>query len=166
MAYQPQSQGPFLKGLVASNQPLAQPKGSFLRGSNLVMMERGALSPCDGSGIINWFNGAVQSTQGRFMSMFLYEPTGVNPYYLVVAQALDQHIGAPVLVSVVDAGAGLLPAGIYWYVITAIDGVGGETVVSNEVSVTILINHNITLTWNAVPNAFGYNIYRGSTSGG
>lgn len=166
MAYSAQSQGPWLKGLVASNQPLAQPKGSFPRGSNLVLMERGALTPCDGSGIINWFSGAVQTNRGRFMAEFLFEPTGVNPYYLVIAQALDQHLGAPHLNSATGStAAGSLPAGTYFYEVTALDGVGGETLVSNELSATIASSGHVTLVWNTVPNAFGYNVYRSTTSG-
>lgn len=167
MAYAPQSQGPWLKGLVASNQPLAQPKGSFPRGSNLVLMERGALTPCDGSGIIDFFSGAVQNNRGRFMSEFLYEPTGVNPYYLVLAQGLDQHLGAPNLNSATGSVAsGTLPAATYHYEITALDGVGGETVASNEKSATIAAPGHITLVWNVVPNAFGYNVYRTSGASG
>lgn len=167
MAYAPQSQGPFLKGLVASNQPLAQPKGSFPRGSNLVMMERGALTPCDGSGIINWFNGMVQADVGRFMSLFLYEPTGVNPYYLAIKQALDKHLGAPLLDSATASGGGSLPTGVeQFYVITALDGVGGETLASNEVHATPSGgNLSVTLVWNVVPNAFGYNVYRSTSTG-
>jgi hypothetical protein len=167
MAYQPISSGPWLKGLVASNQPLAQPKGSFPRGSNLVLMERGALTECDGSGIINWFSGAVQNNRGRFMSTFLYEPTGVNPYYLVLAQALDEHLGAPHAVSATASTGGSLVSGQqYFYEVTALDGLGGETTVSNEVSATPSGgNLSVTLVWNIVPNAFGYNIYRSTTTG-
>lgn len=167
MTYQPQSSGPFLKGLIASNQPLAQPKGSFPRGSNLVLMERGALTPCDGSGIINWFNGAVQNNRGRFLADSLYEPTGVNPYYLALAQALDQPLGAPHMVSATGSVAsGSLSAGTYFYEVTALDGVGGETTVSNEKSATIAANGHITLVWNIVPNAFGYNVYRTNGASG
>src|SRR5579871_798474 len=167
MAYQPLAQGPWLKGLVSSNQPLAQPKGSFPRGSNLVMMERGGLTPCDGSGIINFFGGAVQVGRGRFMAEMLFEPTGVNPYYLVLAQALDQPLGAPANLALSDAGGGgTLGAGTYYYKVTALDGVGGETTVSNEANITILANHKITLTWNVVPNAFAYNVYRTSGASG
>jgi hypothetical protein len=51
---------PFLKGLIASNQVLAQPKGSIARDSNLIYTERGALVTCDGTEILNWFDGAIQ----------------------------------------------------------------------------------------------------------
>ena len=167
MPYQPQSAGAFLKGLVASNQPLAQPKGSFPRGSNLVMIERGALTPCDGSGIINAVGGAVLANQGRFMSLFLYEPTGVNPYYLAIKEALNQPLGAPHLVSATaSAGGSLISGQQYFYVITALDGAGGETVASNELSATPSGgNLSVTLVWNVVPNAIAYNVYRSTTSG-
>jgi hypothetical protein len=167
MTYQPISQGPFLKGLVASNQPLSQPKGSFPRGSNLVLMERGALTPCDGSGIINWFGGAVQTTERRFMSLFLYEPTGVNPYYLVVAGSKTNGLGSPFAVSATPSTGGSLVSGTqYFYKITAIDGVGGETMPSNEITGTPSGgNLSNTLVWNTVPNAFGYNVYRSTTTG-
>lgn len=167
MSFQPLSNTfPCVKGLVASNQPLAQPKGSFPRGSNLVMMERGALTPCDGSGIINWFNGAVQSTQGRFMATFLYEPTGVQPYYLAIKKIPGLNLNAPINLTAAAAGAGgTLGTATYYYKVTALDGVGGETTVSNEANLGIAANHKITLTWNVVPNAFGYNVYRSTSPG-
>jgi hypothetical protein len=131
------------------------------------MMERGALTPCDGSGIIDFFNAAVQTNRGRFMATFLYEPTGVDPYYLVLAQGLDQPLGAPHLNSATPSTGGALVSGQqYFYEITALDGVGGETTVSNEVTATPSGgNLSVTLIWNIVPNAFGYNVYRGTTAG-
>lgn len=165
MTYQPISQFPVLKGLVASNQPLSQPKGSFPRGSNLVLMERGALTPCDGSGIINWFSGAVQNNRGRFMSLFLYEPTGVNPYYLAIARVL-KPLGAPANLAASASAGGSLAATTYFYKVTALDGVGGETQASAEATATTAGgNLSVTLTWNVVPNAFGYNVYRSTTTG-
>jgi hypothetical protein len=166
MAYEPQSSGPFLKGLVASNQPLAQPKGSFPRGSNLVLMERGALTPCDGSAIINAFGGTSPSNQGKFLDAFLFEPTGVLSYYLALQKAL-KGLGAPAGLGATLAAGGSLTSGTtYYYVVTAIDGTGGETVASSEVSATPSGgNLSIKLTWNIVPTAFGYNIYRSTSPG-
>lgn len=129
------------------------------------MMERGALTPCDGSGIINWLNGNIQSGDGRFMSVFLFEPTGVNPYYLALKK-VSIPLGHPYLVSATPStSAGTLPAGTYYYVITALDGVGGETIASNELSATLGATGEIALTWNVVPNTFAYNVYRGTSSG-
>lgn len=132
----------------------------------MIMTDRGGLSDCDGSGIINAFGGSVTSGRGRFEDAFLFSPTGVSSYYLVLAQSLDKPLVPPHLQSVAPEGSGSFPAGTYYYVITALDGAGGETTVSNEIFTTISSGFaGITLVWYVVPNAFGYNIYRGSTSG-
>ena len=167
MTYQAQPVAPFLKGVVASSGYLAQPKGSIPRASNLLQTVRGALATCDGSGILNWYNGAIRSTRGRFMSMFLYEPTGVQPYYLALAVGLDQPLGAPENLSETLASGGSLPTGVQqFYKVTALDGAGGETTASAEVNATPSGgNLSVTLTWNAVPNAYAYNIYRGLSTG-
>jgi hypothetical protein len=159
-------QFPCTKGLVASNQPLAQPKGSVQRASNLVLSSRGALEACDGSQILHSFNGAVQTTRGRFMAAFLYAPVGVPSYYLALGKALTQPLGQPRNLAVTDGGTGgTLAAGTYFYVVTATDGAGGETTKSNEVSITIAANHKPSLTWNTIPNATGYRVYRSTSSG-
>jgi hypothetical protein len=131
------------------------------------MTDRGALTDCDGSGIINWFNGAVQTGSGRFMSVFLYEPTGVNPYYLAIKQALDEQLGGILNIAATASAGGTLVSGTtYYYKLTAIDGVGGETISSGEVSATPSGgNLSVTLTWNVVPNAYGYNVYRNTSLG-
>lgn len=167
MPVKPSPKGPFIRGVHAETDPYSQPRGSVPRASNLIMTDRGALTDCDGSGIINWFGGAVQNNRGRFLSDTLFAPTGVNPYYMVLAQALDEHLGAPNLNSATGSVAsGSLPAGTYHYEVTALDGVGGETTVSNEKSATIAANGHITLVWNIVPNAFGYNVYRTNGASG
>jgi hypothetical protein len=51
--------------------------------------------------------------------------------------------------------AHVLPGAANSFVVTAIDGAGGETVASNTISGGI----PATLTWNVVPNAIGYNVY-------
>jgi hypothetical protein len=168
MTLQSVPQGPFTKGVVASNQPLAQPKGSVQRGSNLILSARGALSTCDGSQLVHAFNNAVQTNRGKFMAAFLFEPIGVVSYYLALAKVLTQTLplGAPKNLSVSDGGGGgSLPAGSYYYVVTALDGDGGETTASNPVSIPLAANHKAALTWNVVPNAAGYNVYRSNSSG-
>src|ERR1700687_3791228 len=167
MALQSISQGTFIKGVVASNQPLAQPKGSVSRDSNLILTSRGAFTPCDGTAIINWLNGVVQSTDGKILAETLFDPTAVAPYYLAIKQHLAQPLGAPQHLTVADGGAGgtLAPA-TYFYKVTALDGAGGETIGSNEASIVNPGAHKDVLTWNVVPNAFGYNVYRSTGSGG
>lgn len=168
MALRPQVLGPWLRGLDASTDPFSDPKGSAPRLSNLIFTQRGALTDCDGSAVLNWFNGAIQTGRGRFMSLFLFQPTGVQPYYLVLAEALDAPLGAPTNLAAALAGGGALPTGVeQFYVVTALDGAGGETIASNEVNATpsggVL---SVYLTWNAVPNSYGYNVYRGTSPGG
>src|SRR5207245_801714 len=56
----------------------------------------------------------------------------------------------------------------YYHKVTALDGQGGETLASAEVSILITGggNNSVTLTWATVPGATLYNIYRGTTAGG
>lgn len=166
MALQSISQFPVIKGIVASNQPLAQPKGSVSRASNLIMTSRGALTPTDGSGVLYSYEGAIQTTRGKFLAETLFDPTGVAPYYLAVIQALDLPLGAPNKLAASAGGSGgTLGTATYYYVVTAIDGDGGETKISNEVNLHVTLGQVVTLTWNVVPNAYAYIIYRGNTPG-
>jgi hypothetical protein len=161
-------QGPFVKGLVASNQPLAEPKGAVTRASNFLLTARGALDVCDGSQILFAFNGAVSATRGKNMANFLFQPTGVANYYLSLFKALGIPLGpAKNLTASLVAGGTLTPGQIYYYVVTALDGANGETTASNEISITPGGgNLSVKLTWNVVPNAQSYNIYRGTAPGG
>lgn len=155
----------FLKGLNASVNRFIQPKGSVPQLSNLLVSPRGSLLTCDGSASVNLYNGAVTTGRGRFESQALFSPIGVQPYYLVIAKALDMPLGAPQNLTIADGGAGSLSGGTYYYVVTALDGEGGETTKSNEVTINIAANHCNILTWNVVPNAYGYNVYRSRLSG-
>jgi len=63
-----------------------------------------------------------------------------------------------------SATGGTLPPGVYYYVVTAI-GPDGETIASNEVSVTLSgATSSVALAWSAYAGATGYNIYRGGTA--
>ena len=160
--------GPYIKGVVASNQPYAQPKGSVPRASNFVMTNRGALTPTDGSQLVHAFNGAVQSGRGKVMADFLFSPVGVSRYYLSLIKALDIPLGRPMNLTAADGGAGgtLTPGTTYYYKVTAIDKAGGETTPSNEANfVEPGASHKVTLTWNIVPNAVAYNVYRSTATG-
>ena len=164
-AYKPVPIAPFLKGCNAATDPFSQPKGSFPRGSNLVLNKRGALDTCDGSQLIHAFNGAVQAARGKAMCDFLFKPTGVSSYYLRLMKALDIPLGAPQNLVLATTGGGALPAATYFYKVTAIDGASGETLGSAEASIVTGANGKNTLTWNVVPNATGYNVYRSTASG-
>lgn len=156
---------PFLRGLAANTDPYSEPKGTFRRGSNLLLNKRGAVDTCDGSQLIHAFNGAVQSGRGKNMDNFLFAPTGVSRYYLSIFKALDVPLGAPQNLVLSDGGTGGTLTGTFFYKVTALDGAGGETLGSVEATITVAANHKITLTWNVVPNAAGgYNVYRSTTT--
>jgi len=169
MAYKPESTSPFVRGIVASSQPLAQPKGSVPRASNMLLTSRGAMNVCDGSAIVEFYKGAIQTNRGRFMAVTLFTPTGVSPYYMALQRTAPTEfpLGPPLhLTGSAEGTYGTLPSGTYYYKVTALDGVGGETTASNEVAVPITLGQNAMLTWNVVPNAWGYNVYRGTAPGG
>jgi hypothetical protein len=162
--FRPSVSGPFVRGINASTSPLAQPRGTVPRASNLLFTKRGSLQTCHGSRILRQFSGAVQNNRGRIRSIFLFQPVGVAPYYLVLAEVLDQPLGVPTNPTVSTAGGGTLAAATYFYRITAVDGGGNETSGSTEVSQVTGANGQNTLTWNVVPNAYGYNVYRSTAS--
>ncbi len=83
-------------------------------------------------------------------------------------------MGVPTLnASVGSATGGTLPAGTYYYVVTALSKYGqisddqtGETSRSNEVTVTTTgSTSSVSLSWNALNGADGYNVYRSTSSG-
>jgi len=157
---------PALKGVNAAADLYTQPKGSFPRLMNFLLKKRGALDTCDGSQLVHAYNGVIQAGRGKNTCNFLFQPTGVNSYYLAIIKALDIPLGGPKNAVATDNGTGgVFQPGTYRYLVTALDGVGGETIASNEASVTIAVNHQITISWNVVPNAIAYNIYRTGTNG-
>lgn len=57
------------------------------------------------------------------------------------------------------------PTFTYFWKVTAVNSIG-ETTGSNEVTATVEWGGSATLTWTRVDGALGYNVYRGTTSGG
>ncbi|HXH26668.1 MAG TPA: hypothetical protein VNG90_02145 [Candidatus Acidoferrum sp.] len=65
-----------------------------------------------------------------------------------------------------STSGGTLSANTRYYVVTAIDSMGGETGVSNEVVITSTgSTSSNTLNWDAFAGASSYRIYRGTVSG-
>src|SRR6266480_327550 len=164
MDFESQQFSSFIKGVNASASRTNQPPGSIPRASNLVLTRRGSLITCDGSQILHSFNGVPTAGRGKVMAGLFYSPTGVSKYYLALMKALDIPLGAPTNLAVATAAGGTLAAATYFYKVTAIDGAGGETLASNEVSQITVLNNKNTLTWNVVPNATGYKVYRSTTT--
>ena len=61
-----------------------------------------------------------------------------------------------------------LASGTFYYKITALDGAGGETAVTPEISVTLAVpaNNASNITWSSVTGAVSYRVYNASSSGG
>lgn len=162
--YQSITHKSFLKGINAAVDRYSQPTGTIPRASNLLLSKRGSLITCDGSQIIHAFNGLPTAGRGRILSTFLFAPTGVASYYMMLANAPDIPLGMPQNLSLATAAGGNLAAATYFYKVTAIDGIGGETAASAEASIATGASGKNTLTWNVVPNAAGYNVYRSTST--
>ena len=170
------SQKRWLRGVVASFAQFTQPPGSLARVSNLLLQRRGSLKSCDGSQIISELSGVIWPTSGNIgpiTEVFLYEPIGAANQYYLLRKDFQLHIGPPTGVTSADGGAGgLLSALTYVWVITALDGAGGETVASVQTAdLPLAAGHKANLSW-TIPTPSGslqsgplpvaYNIYRGS----
>src|SRR6267378_1027792 len=107
--------GPFVRGVDSSTGTLTQPKGSIPRGSNLLLSKRGSLRTCDGSLLVNAFNGVATPGRGRAMCEFFFAPTGVAAYYLRLMKALDFPLGAPQNLTAVVAAGGTLGFAAFFY---------------------------------------------------
>lgn len=159
------TQSRFTKGLIAVTSDQSQPKGSLPRISNMVFTRRGALKTCDGSQIISALGGVPAPGTGPWTELFLFQPVNANRYYIGIKKDLGTQLSTPGGFVIADGGAGgILGAGTYHYVVTALDGAGGETAASGDQAQAIAANHLITLSWTAVSNAISYNVYRGDVN--
>jgi hypothetical protein len=161
----------WLKGLQAGFDRMSQPKGSVSRISNLVYTRRGALKTCDGSSIFSALGGmqplAWDPTRARvWREMVYYQPSsGLRTGYYGIYSDPGIIMGGGAL----PGGPSLTPVsstngltGTFIIQVTAVDGVGGET--NSGGSGTITLNGQaVTLSWNEVPGAYGYNVYIGTT---
>jgi len=162
MPAKPITHARWLKGIQAGFDRYSLPKGSFSRCSNVVLTRRGAIKTCDGTLLITQYNGAFEPQSANFgpiTEVFLFQPTGANAGYYGIVKNVNVHIGAPSGLTVAAGVSGVL-TGAYKYVITGLDGAGGETTKSNEASVTLSAQKG-AVSWSALTNAAGgYNIYR------
>ena len=92
---QPSQHGPFTGGVNAAAGSDVNPQGTVPRASNLLGIKRAALTTCDGSSILAWDNGAIQTTDHRFMALEVFQPSGVAPYYLALKQVSTVPLGPP-----------------------------------------------------------------------
>jgi hypothetical protein len=107
----------------------------------------GALIVAGGVGI-----GGSVYTDSSISVGTLSAPSTINPVYFALAG--------------VASTGNLLASTTYYYKISAIDYTGGESLPSNESSVTLTGSQNaVRVTANAQPGVLGYRIYRTASSG-
>jgi hypothetical protein len=171
----PISHDRWLKGLQAGFDRMSQPKGSVSRISNIVFTRRGALKTTDGSAIFSALGGMQPLVWNPLLArvwreMVYYQPSsGLRTgYYGLYSDPGNQlapggsTVGAVTLTGVSSAN-GL--TGTFYVQVHAADGVGGEGIATSQPSIT-LSNQGLQISWTAVPNAYGYNVYIGNVSGG
>jgi hypothetical protein len=159
----------WLKGVNASVAYTSQPKGTLARVSNLTYNSRGALRACDQNMGICTLGGVGPNpgNEGPFTAIQYFSPATNSRKILGLQKDVDTRIDNPSgLTAAVGGSGGTLPVGTYYYVVTAIDGAGGETLPTNEVAAVITsLGQTVTLNWGSVPLTVGYNVYRGVVSG-
>lgn len=96
-----------------------------------------------------------------------YTDTGTAGTAGVPSVINNAVLAAPSSLAVTGSGTGgTLPAGTYYWVITALTA-NGETVRSSEVSAALTGGtSSAAFTWSALTGATGYRIYRGTSVGG
>jgi hypothetical protein len=112
-------------------------------------------------------SGSTNTPQFQVISAFVEFTPRLAPGTVENITNLDLGVtlAAPADLAVQGAGTGgTLAAGTYFWVVTAINA-NGETVKSNEVQTTVTgSTSSAKLTWQAVTNATGYNVYRGTST--
>jgi len=96
-------------------------------------------------------------------------PIGNPLKTLTLGSGGDFALQMPKVINILGTpnSGGALAADTYFYIITALDTDGGETLVSEEEEVTVdgITETSIDFTWDALPLAKSYKIYRGTVSG-
>jgi len=128
--------------------------------------ERQAATQAVGSAVFTGTVGTV-ITQGTQVST---EQTDANVEAIQFETTATDTIYGPLATPTSLAGAvttgGTLPPATLYYKVVATDA-AGSTLASNEYAAVVSSGNDkkVTLTWNAVPNARGYMVYRGTAAG-
>ncbi len=92
---------------------------------------------------------------------------GVFAFSILIYGTINQQLATPVNAAFTGSAAGgsLIAGNTYCYRVSALDGLGGETLASTETCLPLVAPNNaINVNWNSVTGASGYNIY-GRTAG-
>lgn len=94
----------------------------------------------------------------RYCTPYAYTINGAPEVYLMRGQAMELPLATPtgLTATVTGSGSGLL--GTFAFQVTATTQTG-ETTPCPVVPATVLVGQDVALEWNAVPGAYGYNIY-------
>jgi hypothetical protein len=134
----------------------------------MVLTSRGALRSCDQNLGICTRGGTGPITDANpFLAIQTYQPSPVLRQILALQNAPVGSLTPPTGLTATLASGGTLPVGdTFYYVVTSIDGAGGESIASSEASQTTTSgNQTINLAWTAIPGAVSYNVYRATSSG-
>lgn len=134
MPFNSSQHGPFTGGVDASSGAFVQPKGTVPRASNLINIAHGALCTCDGSSILAWENGAIQSGDHRIMALEVFQPSGVAPYYLMLKEGNDFPLDAPFDLGI--SGGTVLPSGNPASIVLTV-GCGQSTIINSNFATQI-----------------------------
>ena len=78
---------------------------------------------------------------------------------------LKIHLKSPVIGSITSGTGGTLSTNTdYWYKVEAVDIYGLRTFVSDEAYINTGANNSVTVTWDDVPGAYYYRVYRATAS--
>jgi hypothetical protein len=120
--------------------------------------------------------GTQNKTYGQVQGMsytefgyktYVYGDTAFS-HFLAILGVADpvKALASPVVTPGAPATGGTFAAGTYYWVVTAVDNVGSESVPSAEKSATVTANQQVPLSWPSITGAVKYNVYRGNTAGG
>ena len=154
------SQKRFAKGINAAPGVLSQQPGSIVRGSNVLLTQRGSLQVCDGSASI----GQLPSPfiKAIYIDLFTKYASGQYPTYVVLANPV-QAILANVTNFALSTSGGTGTSILGKFTIIARGSYSGTPIVSGPTVILGSWQHNAGITlnfsWTAVAAATGYDIY-------
>lgn len=101
-------------------------------------------------------------------AIYLAAPGGTRTLLGVPSVSISYQ--TPLAAPTITAGStftsgGTFAAGTYYWKLTATNA-AGETVGSNEISATVILNGQQVINWTVINGATNYKLYRGTTAGG
>lgn len=116
-------------------------------------------------GVVASTNVTMTTSVAGFIAEAVAATVGTSTAESTNQIAVNANIAAPVLNTPTPSGTGgTFTAGSYFWKLTATT-VDGETVGSNEVTATVVLNGSVPLSWTQITGASGYKLYRGTAAG-